>query len=140
MKLETDFYKDSQTVRSVSALIRDGRRSAVELIASRLEKTIDNAFLVKSQGKTGSDGITWRPRQDGLLPIGYRTGKLRNALQVTVAHGRDVDFVTATYAHPFAAAFGMFRPLLPHQMPLAWRREAAQPINALATKAANAFT
>ena len=139
MKLRAEFTAEIKAARDALNTIADGRRFAVEWIATRLRENIDDAYLAKSRGQTGSDGITWKPRQDGLLPIGIKSGYLRSTLKVTVDHDSQRDRITATYKHPFAPAFGAIRPLLPEKLPLAWRRDAAQPITALANQAATHF-
>lgn len=140
MKLETDINHDQANVRAALARIATGRRAAVEVIAARLKVLIDEAFVDKSQGQTGSDGITWRARKDGKLPIGIKTGYLRSTLKVEVESRQHTDTVSAYYAHPFATAFGAIRPLIPAQMPPFWRRELTRPADELARQASAEFT
>lgn len=126
-------------LRSIAAVrqrIAADKPSLLRDVGRRVLDHAHQAFLVKSNGGTGEDGIRWKPlttrylrqRKSGAA-IGIRSGELKDPrFDVLDVHTID-EFVQVGFGNqPLANFFNESRPLMPDRLPEPWYREATQTV------------
>lgn len=113
-------------------------------IGRRVLDHAHTAFLVKSAGGTGEDGIQWPPLSARYIrqrktggAIGVRSGVLRDPRfdLIDVIESR----VRVGFDDPHAEFFDERRPLMPARLPNRWYREANAMVQAAVDAAADSL-
>lgn len=140
-------FDAGDAISALSALrqrLEAERPTLLRAIGRRVLDRAHGAFVVKSAGGTGEDGIQWPP----LTPRYVRQRKTGGAIGVRSGVLRDPRFdlldvhesrVRVGFDDPHAEFFDERRPLMPARLPDRWYREANSMVQAAVDAAAESL-